>query len=92
MKIKSREEILKDLNERFEGDIIDVFDKSPTRVYIEIKAESLVKIATYIFKELEARFNIASGTDMRHYMEILYHFSPVCQGSKFESFVKKKLP
>lgn len=72
----TREELLKDLNEKFKEDILDVFEKSPTRVYIEIKAESLVKVAVYLFKDLKARFNIASGTDMRHYLEILYHFTP----------------
>jgi len=71
----TREEILNDLKKRFKNDIIDLLDKSPKRVYIEIKPESLVKVATYIFKDLEARFNIASGVDARTHIEILYHFS-----------------
>ena len=71
----TREEILNDLKERFKNDIIDLLDKSQKRVYIEIKPESLVKVATYIFKDLEARFNIASGVDARTHIEILYHFS-----------------
>ncbi|NQT33491.1 MAG: NADH-quinone oxidoreductase subunit C [Candidatus Omnitrophica bacterium] len=71
----TREEVLKDLNERFKGSIVDVFDKSPKRVYIEIKPESLVEVAIYIFKTLGARFNIASGIDVRQYFEILYHFT-----------------
>lgn len=71
----TREEVLKDLKERFKDDILEVFDKSAKRVYIEIKPEALVKVAVYIFRDLEARFNIASGSDMRHYLEILYHFS-----------------
>jgi len=71
----TKSSILKDVCERFKSDIIDVFDKSPKRVYIEIKPESIVKIAKYIFKDLGARFNIASGTDARDHMEILYHFT-----------------
>ena len=71
----SRDEVLKELRKRFEKDIIDVFDKTPKRVYIEIKAESLVAIALYLFRERSARFNIASGVDVRTYMEILYHFT-----------------
>ena len=70
-----REKILKDIRTRFEEDIIDFFDKSPKRVYIEIKPESIVKVASYIFKDLGARFNIASGVDARQHMEILYHFT-----------------
>jgi NADH:ubiquinone oxidoreductase subunit C len=70
----TREQVLKDLSDRFKDDIIEVFDKSPKRVYIEIKPEAIVKIASYIFKDLGARFNIASGVDVRYHMEILYHF------------------
>jgi Ni,Fe-hydrogenase III component G len=71
----TREEVLKDLRERFKNDIVDIFDKSATRVYIEIKPASLVKVATYTFKSLRARFNIASGIDIRSHIEILYHFT-----------------
>lgn len=69
-----REEILHNLRKIFKDDIIEVVDKSPKRVYIEIEHESLVKVASYIFKDLKARFNTASGVDMRNLMEILYHF------------------
>jgi len=71
----TREEILKDISAKFKEDIVDFFDKSPKRVYIEIKPESIVKIAKYIHKNLKARFNIASGVDVRYHMEILYHFT-----------------
>jgi NADH-quinone oxidoreductase subunit C len=70
----SREEVLQDLQQRFKGDIVEVIDKSPKRVYIEIKSAALVKVSHYIFRELGARFNIASGLDARFCMEILYHF------------------
>jgi len=70
----TREDILNDLSVRFKDDIIDVFDKSPKRVYVEIKPESIVKLVSYIFKDLGARFNIATGVDTRQHMEILYHF------------------
>lgn len=71
----NKEEILKEIRKRFKDDIIDIFDKSQKRVYIEIKPESLVRVATYIFKDLAARFNTASGIDARYHMEILYHFT-----------------
>jgi len=70
----TREEVLCDLRKKFKDDVIEVVDKSPKRVYIEIKQESLVKVVSYIFKDLKARFNTASGVDMRNHMEILYHF------------------
>lgn len=70
-----REEALKSLQDKFKDDITDCFDKSPRRVYLEIKPESIVKVANYIFRDLGARFNIASGADRRSHMEILYHFT-----------------
>lgn len=70
-----REEILKNIKDEFKNDIIEFFDKSPKRVYIEIKPESITRLAKFIFKDLGARFNIASGMDVRYHMEILYHFT-----------------
>ncbi|MFQ5951933.1 MAG: NADH-quinone oxidoreductase subunit C [Candidatus Omnitrophota bacterium] len=71
----TRNEVLKNIKSKFKDDIIDFFDKSHKRVYIEIKPESIVNIGTYIFKDLGARFNIASGMDSRFHFEILYHFT-----------------
>ena len=71
----NKKKVLKDIKGRFKKDIVDVFDKSIARVYIEIKPESIVKVANYIFKDLGARFNIASGVDARQHIEILYHFT-----------------
>lgn len=71
----TREEVLKDIKDRFSSAIVDFYDKSAHRVYIEIKKEYLVEVATYIFKDLKARFNIASAVDCRTCIEILYHFT-----------------
>ncbi len=70
----TREEVLQDLRGRFGEDILEFLDKSPTRVYIEIKSESIVRMGSYLFRNLGARFQIASGTDMPPHIEILYHF------------------
>ena len=71
----TRDSVLKNIKDKFKSDIIDVFDKSPKRIYVEIKPESITKIAEYVFKSRGARFNIASGVDARSHMEILYHFT-----------------
>lgn len=71
----TRQEILKDLQEKFKSDIKNFSEKSSSRVYIEIPSSALVAMASYIFKDLGARFNIASGMDTRHHFEILYHFT-----------------
>ncbi|MBN1404919.1 MAG: NADH-quinone oxidoreductase subunit C [Candidatus Omnitrophica bacterium] len=71
----NREQIVKELKDLFKEDIVDFFDKSEKRIYIEVKPESMLKVATHIFKTLKARFNIASGIDTRLDIEILYHFT-----------------
>jgi len=70
----TREEVLCDLRKKFKDDIVEIIEKHSKRIYIEIKPESLVKMASYIFKDLKARFNTASGVDVRYHVEILYHF------------------
>ena len=70
-----KEKILKNINEKFKEDIIELFDKSAKRVYIEIKPQSLVKMTSYVLNNLGARFNTASGVDVREHIEILYHFT-----------------
>jgi Ni,Fe-hydrogenase III component G len=71
----TRTQVLDDLGTRFARDIIDVLDKSPRRVYIEIRPDAVVCMGLYLFRELGARFNIASGTDTPDCLEILYHFT-----------------
>ena len=71
----NRQEILQTLREQFSDAITGVFEKSVKRVYIGLKPEAIVRVAEYIFKEIGARFNIASGVDGRNHMEILYHFT-----------------
>jgi NADH-quinone oxidoreductase subunit C len=71
----TRKELLQTLRERFSDAITGVYEKSPKRVYLQIKSDAIVGIAEYLFKNIGARFNIASGVDGRNDMEILYHFT-----------------
>jgi len=71
----NRQESLQVLRQRFSEEIISVFEKSPKRVYIQIQPDAIVRLAQYLFKEIRARFIIASGVDGRNQMEILYHFT-----------------
>jgi Ni,Fe-hydrogenase III component G len=71
----NRQELLQTLRERFADAITGVYEKSAKRVYIQIKADSIVRMSEFLFKEIGARFNIASGVDGRNQMEILYHFT-----------------
>ncbi|MBF0510996.1 MAG: NADH-quinone oxidoreductase subunit C [Candidatus Omnitrophica bacterium] len=70
-----RSEILKNIQDNFKNDIKAFFEKSSNRVYMDISSSALLPMASYLFKVLKARFNIASGVDTRENFEILYHFS-----------------
>ncbi|MBU8891700.1 MAG: NADH-quinone oxidoreductase subunit C [Bacteroidales bacterium] len=69
------DEILKNIKDKFNSDVVDVFKKTETRATITIKPESLLKIAEYVYKDLELRFIIATANHTKKGFEILYHFS-----------------
>jgi NADH:ubiquinone oxidoreductase subunit C len=71
----TREELITTIQDKFSQDIIELVDRSPDRIYVEIAPRAIVPVATYIFSDVKARFNIASGVDVRTHLEILYHFT-----------------
>ena len=71
----TRVEILEDIKIRFKDDIVNIFDRSADRSYIDIKPMALKRVVEYVFRHLKARFNTASGVDSLGHMEILYHFT-----------------
>lgn len=71
----TRVEILEDIKKRFKDDIVNVFDRSADRSFIDIKPMALRRVVEYVFRHLKARFNTASGVDSLDHMEILYHFT-----------------
>ncbi len=48
---------------------------SEKRVYIRIGRENLKSIAYILFREMGAKFSIASGVHIREGFEVLYHFT-----------------
>jgi Ni,Fe-hydrogenase III component G len=71
----SRDDVLRQLRERFAASLVAFEDRSARRVYVEVRPETLVPVATHLFRELGARFNTASGVDTPPHLEILYHFT-----------------
>jgi NADH:ubiquinone oxidoreductase subunit C len=71
----TREDLITTIQEKFSQDVIELVDRSPDRIYVEIAPQAIVPVATYMFKEAKARFSIASGVDVRTHFEILYHFT-----------------
>jgi Ni,Fe-hydrogenase III component G len=57
------------------SDKIDKFQqRSERRIYFDVKKQDVPEVSKHIY-ELGARFVIASGTDTRFGIEILYHWS-----------------
>jgi NADH-quinone oxidoreductase subunit C/D len=53
----------------------DVQIHSYKRVYIRVARENLLSFAQILFKEMGAKFSIASGIHIREGFEVLYHFT-----------------
>jgi Ni,Fe-hydrogenase III component G len=70
----TREEILAKIKEALGEKIVDTVEKSVRRVYIEVRPEDVPQATTLVFKELGARFQIATGIDTPSDIEILYHW------------------
>jgi Ni,Fe-hydrogenase III component G len=71
----TRADITLEITTRFKDDITKVTERSPDKVYIDIQAGSLKKIAEHVFHGMKARFNTATAIDVRDHMEMLYHFT-----------------
>lgn len=72
--MKTKEDILREVRTRLGDKIVDFFKKSPKRYYVEVRPEDVPDATRLIFKDLGARFQIASGVDTPTAIEILYHW------------------
>ena len=71
----TREEIITRIKERLGAKIVQWTDKSFRRVYVEVKPEDIPETTRFLFRELEARFSIATGLDTPAAIEVLYHWA-----------------
>jgi Ni,Fe-hydrogenase III component G len=69
------ENIIKDLKDKFKEKLKEIKEASPSRTYIYVSREDLVEIIKYLFKDIGARFIVASGVDVRDGVEVLYHMA-----------------
>ena len=70
-----REEILPELKQKLGTKIVEVFEKNARRIYVEIKPGDIPDATRVIFRDMGARFQIASGIDTPTAIEILYHWA-----------------
>jgi Ni,Fe-hydrogenase III component G len=69
------DDALEKMKAKFGDAIIDVFEKTPRRIYITVDPANLPEVAEYVYKDIGARFSIATGMHMVDSFEILYHFA-----------------
>ena len=71
----TRDELLARVKERLGDKIVQWTDKSARRIYVEVKPEDIPETSRFLFRELEARFSIATGVDTPAAIEVLYHWA-----------------
>ena len=72
--------IIEKLKENFNSDILEIIIKNQKRVIITINKNSIVNVASYLYKTEEFRFIIASALHTKKGFEIHYHFSKDSEG------------
>ena len=70
-----KKDVLKEIKDKLSEKILKVYEKSARRTYIDLKPEDIPATASFIFKDLKARFATVSGVDTPKHIEILYHFA-----------------
>ena len=71
----TQQEMKDDLKRRLGGMVLTWFEKSPRRIYVDVAPESVPEASRIVFRDLGARFQIASGVDTPTSIEILYHWA-----------------
>jgi Ni,Fe-hydrogenase III component G len=69
------EQIIEKFKESFNSEILEITTKNQKRVIIKIIPDSLMDIATYLYKSAGFRFIIATALHTKRGYEIHYHFS-----------------
>lgn len=70
-----RDELLARVKVGLGDKIFQWTEKSARRIYVEVKPEDVPETSRILFRELEARFSIATGVDTPGAIEVLYHWA-----------------
>jgi NADH-quinone oxidoreductase subunit C len=67
--------IIENFKEKFKSDILEIAIKNQKRIIMTVIPDSIINIATYLYREEGFRFIIASALHTKKGFEIHYHFS-----------------
>ena len=70
----TREEIVSSLKNKFGSRIHKFYEKSAKRIYIDVERRDIPDVVRFVFKDMGARFNIATAIDNPENIEMMYHF------------------
>jgi NADH:ubiquinone oxidoreductase subunit C len=76
----NRDQILDDVRRKLGGKALQVVEKSPLRVYVDVQPGDVPEATRLLFRGLGARLQIATGVDTPAAIEILYHWAFDRQG------------
>ena len=68
-----REELKKRIAERF-GEKVQIAERSPKRVFIYAENDIWVRLADFIFNDLDGRFDTGAAVDDRDGVEVMFFF------------------
>ena len=88
-----REEVKKKIAEKF-GDKVTVAEKSPKRVFVYAENDVWAELASFIFNDLDGRFDTGAAVDDRDGVEVMF-FMPFDKEHYFvtiKTFAKKPNP
>ena len=71
----SREEVLSQIRDTLGDRLLRFEDKSADRVFIDVSPDDVPETSRLLLKDLQARFQIATGIDMPTAIEVLYHWA-----------------
>lgn len=74
------ETVLDSIKQKFADKILKTEERSPLRVYIDIRPEHIRELAKGMFTEFDLRLITVTGIDTPSGIEILYHFSDDSSG------------
>ncbi|MCK4237146.1 MAG: NADH-quinone oxidoreductase subunit C [Candidatus Krumholzibacteria bacterium] len=88
-----REEVKKRIADKF-GDSVRIAERSPNRIYIYAENDVWVDLASFIFNDLDGRFDTGASVDDRDGVEVMF-FMPFDKEHYYvtiKTFAKKPAP
>lgn len=69
------QEFIEFMKYKFKHNVQRAFLRYKNRVLIDLDKDTIKKVATFLYKEMDYRFIIATGRDAGKTFEVTYHFS-----------------